>query len=79
LPEAMLLLHTWQQANKTINILPKGLLVFSCQNFQKIVSKLFQNKGWSHKGDNLDKIVIGGEQPIDVSSTPFETLKKEIL
>ena len=31
--------------------------------------KVISNKGWSHKGDNLDKIVIGGEQPIDVSYT----------
>jgi glycosyltransferase involved in cell wall biosynthesis len=31
--------------------------------------KVISNKGWSQKGDNLDQIVIGGEQPIDVSYT----------
>ena len=31
--------------------------------------KVISNKGWSHKGDNLDKIVVGGEQPIDIAYT----------
>jgi glycosyltransferase involved in cell wall biosynthesis len=47
------------------------------KTFDFLLSKIFRedrikvisNKGWSHKGDNLDKTVIGGEQPIDVSYT----------
>ena len=31
--------------------------------------KVISNKGWSHKGENLTQIVVGGEQPIDVAYT----------
>jgi hypothetical protein len=62
------------------------------KTFDFLLSKIFKenrikvisNKGWSHKGDSLDKVVIGGEQPIDVSYTIlalkkfYEVFKDEV-
>lgn len=31
--------------------------------------KVISNKGWAKKGDNLDRTVVGGEQPIDIAYT----------
>lgn len=31
--------------------------------------KVISNKGWLYKGEELDQVVIGGEQPIDVAYT----------
>ena len=31
--------------------------------------KVISNKGWSHKGERLEKEAIGGEQPIDIAYT----------
>lgn len=31
--------------------------------------KVISNKGWLHKGEELDQVVIGGEQPIDIAYT----------
>jgi glycosyltransferase involved in cell wall biosynthesis len=69
LPEALLCAYM-----STGEILYKDI---AKKTFDFLLSKIFRegrikvisNKGWSHKGDNLDKIVIGGEQPIDVAYT----------
>lgn len=69
LPEAMLCaymatgeIHYKDIAKKTFDFLLSKI-------FRENRIKVISNKGWSHKGDNLDKIVVGGEQPIDVSYT----------
>jgi len=69
LPEAMLCAYL-----ATGELLYKDI---SKKTFDFLLSKIFtenrikviSNKGWSHKGDSLNKIVVGGEQPIDVSYT----------
>jgi len=69
LPEAMLCAYL-----ATGELLYKDI---SKKKFDFLLSKIFtenrikviSNKGWSHKGDSLNKIVVGGEQPIDVSYT----------
>lgn len=69
LPEAMLCAYmaTGEQSYKDIS--KKTFDFLLSKIFREDRIKVISNKGWSHKGDNLDNIVIGGEQPIDVSYT----------
>ena len=69
LPEAMLCAYmtTGEQIYK--DIAKKTFDFLLLKIFREDRIKVISNKGWSHKGDNLDKIVVGGEQPIDVSYT----------
>ncbi len=69
LPEAMLCawLATGEPVYKQI----------AKSSFDFLLSKIFienrikviSNKGWLHKGDNSDKEILGGEQPIDIAYT----------
>lgn len=69
LPEAMLCAYmaTGEQNYKDIAKKTFDFLLSKIYREDRI--KVISNKGWLHKGDNLDKIVVGGEQPIDISYT----------
>jgi glycosyltransferase involved in cell wall biosynthesis len=69
LPEAMLCAYmtTGEQIYK--DVAKKTFDFLLSKIFREDRIKVISNKGWSHKGDNLDEIVVGGEQPIDVSYT----------
>ena len=69
LPEALLCAYmaTGEQlykdiAKKTFDFLLSKIYL---ENRIKVIS----NKGWFHKGDKIDQIVVGGEQPIDIAYT----------
>lgn len=70
LPEAMLcaFLSTGDATYKTVAKTSFDFLLTKIFNENSI--KVISNKGWFHKeGDNTNKEVIGGEQPIDVAYT----------
>ena len=69
LPEAMLCAYLATGERMYKDIAKKTFDFLLSKIYREDRIKVISNKGWSHKGDNLDKIVIGGEQPIDVSYT----------
>lgn len=69
LPEALLCAYKATGELLYKDIAKKTFDFLLSKIFRENRIKVISNKGWSHKGDNLDKIVIGGEQPIDVSYT----------
>ncbi len=69
LPEALLCAYMTTGEVTYKDIAKKTFDFLLSKIFREDRIKVISNKGWSHKGDNLDKIVIGGEQPIDVAYT----------
>ncbi|MES2517409.1 MAG: glycosyltransferase [Bacteroidota bacterium] len=69
LPEAMLC--AWMATNEPIyrEIAKTSFDFLLAKIFKEDRIKVISNKGWSHKGDDLDELVIGGEQPIDIAYT----------
>ncbi len=69
LPEAMLCawLATGEPVYKQIAKSAFDFLLSKIFIDNKI--KVISNKGWLHKGDNSDKEILGGEQPIDIAYT----------
>ena len=69
LPEALLCAYMTTGEVLYKDIAKKTFDFLLSKIFREDRIKVISNKGWSHKGDNLDKIVVGGEQPIDVAYT----------
>jgi uncharacterized protein YyaL (SSP411 family) len=69
LPEAMLCAYMATGEQNYKNIAKRTFDFLLSKIFIEDRIKVISNKGWSHKSDNLDKIVVGGEQPIDISYT----------
>lgn len=69
LPEALLCAYMATGEVLYKDIAKKTFDFLLSKIFKENRIKVISNKGWSQKGDNLDQIVIGGEQPIDVSYT----------
>lgn len=69
LPEAMLCAYMATGEQNYKDIAKKTFDFLLLKIFREGRIKVISNKGWLHKSDNLDKIVIGGEQPIDISYT----------
>lgn len=69
LPEALLCAYMTTGEVLYKDIAKKTFDFLLSKIFREDRIKVISNKGWSHKGDNLDKIVVGGEQPIDIAYT----------
>jgi glycosyltransferase involved in cell wall biosynthesis len=75
LPEAML--YVWMLTGKLIykDIATSSLNFLLSQIFNENRIKVISNKNWFQKGQEIDKVDNGGEQPIDVAYT-IMTLSK---
>ena len=69
LPEALLCAYMATGEVLYRDIAKKTFDFLLSKIFREDRIKVISNKGWSHKGDDLDQTVIGGEQPIDVAYT----------
>jgi glycosyltransferase involved in cell wall biosynthesis len=69
LPEALLCAYMATGEVLYRDIAKKTFDFLLSKIFREDRIKVISNKGWSHKGDDLNQIVIGGEQPIDVAYT----------
>ena len=69
LPEALLCAYMATDDVVYRDIAKKTFDFLLSKIFRENRIKVISNKGWSHKGDNLDQIVVGGEQPIDIAYT----------
>lgn len=69
LPEAMLC--AWMATEEPIykEIAKSSFDFLLLKIFKENRIKVISNKGWSHKGDDVDQHVLGGEQPIDIAYT----------
>lgn len=69
LPEAMLC--AWMDSGEPIykEIAKASFDFLLSKTFNGNSIKIISNKSWLHRGDTLDKEVLGGEQPIDVAYT----------
>ncbi len=69
LPEAMLC--AWMATDETVykEIAKSSFDFLLMKIFKENRIKVISNKGWSHKGEDNDQHILGGEQPIDIAYT----------